>query len=73
LEKGEVAVGGFTSRGLGWVALEEDADRRFFKDAQAMLDQLMGAAEGQPVGDEEARGWVKALQGIVKERGTRYA
>ena len=72
LEQGEIAIGGFTRRGLGWISLEE-VDARLFTGAQAMLDRLMGEADGQRVEDEEVQTWTKALQVAVRERGTQDA
>jgi CRISPR/Cas system CSM-associated protein Csm3 (group 7 of RAMP superfamily) len=72
LKEGRVALGGFTSRGLGWVRLE--ASRVFLVDgASEMLTMMAGAEGGSEVDAEQAISWVRALHGTLKERGVRNA
>ncbi len=59
---GEAALGGFTSRGLGWVKLEEYELRLIQPDSEpaALIEALMGS--GLPVEKAERKKWVKALE-----------
>ncbi len=72
LERGEVALGGFTSRGLGWVKLEQP-QVRLVEGAQALLTLLAGAEAGRVVGDEEARPWINAFRAELKRKGGQDA
>jgi CRISPR-associated RAMP protein (TIGR02581 family) len=67
LRRGDVALGGFTSRGLGWVKLKE-RKVRLIKGAGALLDLISGAEAGEEIGDEEAGLWVKAFHDKMDER-----
>lgn len=72
LERGDVALGGFTSRGLGWVRLD-DLQARLVDSAEAMLDLLGGTEAGELVNDEQAKSWVKAFHARLSEKGAQYA
>ncbi len=72
LERGDVAVGGFTSRGLGWITAE-DLEAQFFEGAQALLDLMGGAGAGEPIGDEQAKSWVNAFRAELQRRGAQDA
>jgi CRISPR-associated RAMP protein (TIGR02581 family) len=61
LERGDVALGGFTSRGLGWVRLEE-TDELFIEGAQDMLVMMTGIEAGKMLGEDEAKSWVNAFR-----------
>jgi len=65
LERGDVALGGFTSRGLGWIRLE-NRQVRFIRGATALIDLLSGIETGQEIGNEEAKPWVDAFQAELK-------
>jgi CRISPR-associated RAMP protein (TIGR02581 family) len=67
LERGDVALGGFTGRGLGWVRLEE-RESDFIDGSESLLALLGGKEAGRSVGDEEAKSWVSALQAEVARR-----
>jgi len=67
LERGDVALGGFTSRGLGWVILEE-TESNFIDGSASLLALLEGKEAGQPVSNEEAKSWVNALHAEVERR-----
>jgi CRISPR-associated RAMP protein (TIGR02581 family) len=72
LERGDVALGGFTSRGLGWVRLE---GRRvhLFEGAGDLLELLGGAEAGREVKDDEAKSWVEAFHAELKRKGAQDA
>jgi len=72
LERGDVALGGFTSRGLGWVRLE-DGDVRFFEGAQALLELMAGKEIGKEIYDDDGRPWVDAFHTELRTRGARDA
>ena len=60
---GEAALGGFTSRGLGWVQLE-DPELRLVSagsaDPAALIDAWLG--EGTVVEDDQKKEWIAALK-----------
>lgn len=72
LERGDVGLGGFTSRGLGWVRLKE-WKARLIEGARALLDLLGGAEAGEEIGEEKARTWVRAFQAELESKGGRDA
>jgi CRISPR-associated RAMP protein (TIGR02581 family) len=72
LERGDVAVGGFTSRGLGWVRLEE-ARVIFIEGAQDMLAMMTGTEAGRRVSEEEAMTWVSAFRERLNGKGAQHA
>jgi CRISPR-associated RAMP protein (TIGR02581 family) len=72
LEKGRVALGGFTSRGLGWVRLEE-AQVLFIEGAQDMLAMMAGTEAGRVVGEEEAESWVSVFRERLNGKGAEDA
>jgi CRISPR-associated RAMP protein (TIGR02581 family) len=61
MEAGRVALGGFTSRGLGWVRLEEP-EVLLVEGAEEMLKMLAGAEAGEVVREDEAKSWVSAFR-----------
>jgi len=65
LAQGDLAVGGFTSRGLGWVKLVAFEARYF--DVADLMPLLAGGNIGALVTDEQARSWVQALRNRVKQ------
>jgi len=72
LLRGEMAVGGFRSRGLGTVALE-DLDAQYFglgsKGGQAarLIDYIVAGTAGDPVEWEKAHRWVAAFKKKVAD------
>jgi CRISPR-associated RAMP protein (TIGR02581 family) len=72
LERGDVALGGFTSRGLGWVRLEEQ-EALLVEGAQEMLRKMVEPKAGTKVDEERAKSWVQALRSELKERGEKNA
>ena len=56
-----MALGGFTSRGLGWVRLEEP-EVLLVEGAEEMLKMLAGAEAGEVVRDDEAKSWMSAFR-----------
>jgi CRISPR-associated RAMP protein (TIGR02581 family) len=72
LKRGDVALGGFTSRGLGWVRLEEP-QVLLVEGAQEMLTMMAGAEAGTRVYKEQAGPWVRAFRSELKERGAQDA
>jgi CRISPR-associated RAMP protein (TIGR02581 family) len=78
LYQGEMAVGGFRSRGLGTVKLE-DAETRYFDlgpegtRASRLIDYVVADRPGESVGPEEARDWVKAFRTRVRELAQQEA
>lgn len=72
LERGDVALGGFTSRGLGWVRLEE-VQALLVEGAQEMMTMLARAKPGPEVSEEQAMGWVQAFRSELEKRGAENA
>lgn len=72
LERGDVALGGFTSRGLGWVKLEQP-QVRLVEGAQALLTLLAGAEAGQMIEEEETQTWVSAFRAELERKGGQDA
>jgi CRISPR/Cas system CSM-associated protein Csm3 (group 7 of RAMP superfamily) len=72
LERGDVALGGFTSRGLGWVKLK-DPEVRFLEGGDALLELLGGAEVGKQIDDKEAKPWVKAFHERLSGKGAQHA
>lgn len=74
LERGDVPLGGFTSRGLGWVRLE-DKKVLFLEGAAALIDLIGGAKAGQEIDDqaEEPRTWADAFREALIARGVQDA
>lgn len=68
LKDGRVALGGFTSRGLGWIRLEEP-EVLLVEGAGEMLTMMAGAKAGETVDEKRAIPWVAALRSELKERG----
>jgi CRISPR-associated RAMP protein (TIGR02581 family) len=68
--RGEMAVGGFRSRGLGTVTLEE-LDARYFdlgpdgNRAARLIDYIVSELPGDSVSSEKAREWVQAFKAKV--------
>jgi CRISPR-associated RAMP protein (TIGR02581 family) len=71
-ERGDVALGGFTSRGLGWVRLEE-RETLLVEGAQEMLRKMVEPKAGTKVEEEQAKSWVQTLRSELKERGEQNA
>jgi CRISPR-associated RAMP protein (TIGR02581 family) len=68
--RGEMAVGGFRSRGLGTVKLEELAAHYFDlgpegNRAARLIDYVVSDLPGDSVSPEKARGWVKAFKAKI--------
>lgn len=67
LLRGEMAVGGFRSRGLGTVALE-DLNARYFElgseggRAARLIDYIVSGTAGDPVERKNARRWVAVFK-----------
>jgi CRISPR-associated RAMP protein (TIGR02581 family) len=65
--RGEIAVGGFSSRGLGTVVLEE-IDARYFdlgpegSRAARLIDYVVSGMAGNPVDAEKTQGWVASFK-----------
>jgi len=72
LERGDVALGGFTSRGLGWVSLD-DPRVLLVEGAQALIDLLGGAEAGEEIDDKRAKPWVKAFHVRLNGKGVQHA
>jgi CRISPR-associated RAMP protein (TIGR02581 family) len=72
LERGDVALGGFTSRGLGWVKLEQP-DVRLLEGSDALLELLGGVETGKQIDDEGAKPWVKAFRERLNGKGVPHA
>ncbi len=74
LRAGRVALGGFTSRGLGWIALDP-ASSVELSTADSLLSQLARgeASTGEPITEAQARDWVRALRAEVHRRTASVA
>jgi CRISPR-associated RAMP protein (TIGR02581 family) len=72
LRRGDVALGGFTSRGLGWVRLEEP-EAHLLEGGDALLGLLGGEEVGRQIDDEEAKPWVKAFHERLNGKGAQHA
>lgn len=72
LVRGEMSIGGFHTRGLGQVRLE-DAEARYFKlgpeggRASRLIDYVVAETAGEPVEAEKARKWVAKFKAKVAE------
>ncbi len=71
LEKGEIAVGGFTTRGLGWMELQEVTAH--FTPADQLLNRLAGGASTRPVDAALAQSWVRSLRNQVQAMEGNHA
>jgi CRISPR-associated RAMP protein (TIGR02581 family) len=72
LKDGRVALGGFTSRGLGWVRLEEPKVL-LVEGAQDLLAMMAGAEAGREIGKDDAKPWVKAFHKRLNGKGAQDA
>jgi len=72
LERGDVALGGFTSRGLGWIRLE-NRTVRLLEGARALLDLISGADAGREISNEEAKAWAGAFHAEMRRKGGQDA
>lgn len=72
LGRGDVALGGFTSRGLGWVRLEK-AQIFLIEGSQAMLTTLIEEQRGVQIDAERARPWVTAFREKLNGKGAHHA
>lgn len=54
VERGQVAMGGARSRGLGWVTLQVNWDKAYRID-QASLRRYLATGQGEPLADEALR------------------
>jgi len=72
LERGDVALGGFTSRGLGWIRVVE-SQAHLVDGATALMDMLGGAVAGEKVDDERAKSWVAAFRAKLNGKGAHHA
>lgn len=72
LERGDVPLGGFTSRGLGWVRLD-DPRVRLVEGVQALIDLIGGAGAGEEIDDKRAKLWVKAFHAKLNGKGAQHA
>jgi CRISPR-associated RAMP protein (TIGR02581 family) len=74
LERSDIALGGFTSRGLGWVRLEKENRRaRLIEGARGLMDLLGGAEVGEEIDDEKAGLWREIFLAELRRRGARDA
>lgn len=65
-ERGEGAIGGARSRGLGVVRI--DWRSRMRVTGESLLDFLAGEGEGLEVGEADVKGWVARLRNSLRER-----
>lgn len=72
LERGEIAVGGFVSRGLGWVRLE-DVEANFAASKQDLLNVMTGTGRGESPSAEEIKSWVVAFREKLNGKGAQDA
>jgi len=74
-QQGEISVGGFRSRGLGWVKLEELQLRYFSLDGGDKVEQLIGYLrkpdQSQEVTKDEKQKWVDAFEEELKKARKR--
>jgi CRISPR/Cas system CSM-associated protein Csm3 (group 7 of RAMP superfamily) len=74
LERGDVALGGFTSRGLGWVRLEKESRRVcLIEGARGLMDLLSGADVGEEISDDDLDLWKEAFLVELRRRGAQDA
>ena len=66
LEGGQVPLGGFTSRGMGWVRLVDWQARWVGPDDPVVL---LSGGKGHPIDQKTAQKWVRALYAKVGEVG----
>ncbi|MBM4428829.1 MAG: CRISPR-associated RAMP protein, partial [Chloroflexi bacterium] len=75
-QQGEISVGGFRSRGLGWVKLEEPLQLHYFSlDGGNKVEQLIGYLQkpdqGRDVTQDEKQKWIKAFKDELNEAQKR--
>lgn len=71
LERTEIALGGFTSRGLGWVKLVDRKAR--LATSNDLLLLLAGGSAGSEIDDQMAQPWARALRAEVGRREECHA
>lgn len=67
-ERGDAALGGARSRGLGVVKIDWDRDSCTHVNSSNILDYLAGDVATPPVRDDDIGGWIKALRGELAKR-----
>jgi CRISPR-associated RAMP protein (TIGR02581 family) len=73
--RGEGAVGGFTSRGLGWARLDEGYSVRYWEanGADSLLELALGLTEGDEIPLTRQQKWVKAFRDELRHRAQKEA
>jgi CRISPR-associated RAMP protein (TIGR02581 family) len=68
--RGEGAVGGFTSRGLGWVKLDEAYTVRYWEanGASSLLELALGLSRGDTIPLTKQQRWVGVFRGKLRAR-----
>lgn len=71
-ERGEMQIGGFRSRGLGYVRLEV-RERRFVALDPGNPDTLLALLDGagDPPSDKQIAGWVEAFRAKLREKAAK--
>jgi CRISPR-associated RAMP protein (TIGR02581 family) len=72
LKRGKIALGGFTSRGLGWIRLEAPKIR-YLEGTAAFLGLLHGAEMGEAIDQETAKDWAAAFREKLNTKGAHHA
>jgi CRISPR-associated RAMP protein (TIGR02581 family) len=72
LQRGEVALGGFTSRGLGWIRLKAP-EIRHLEGTAAFLGLLHGTEMGEAIDQETAKDWAAAFREKLNTKGAQDA
>jgi CRISPR-associated RAMP protein (TIGR02581 family) len=73
--RGEGAVGGFTSRGLGWARLDEGYSVRYWEGngADSLLELALGLTVGGEIPRTRQQKWVKAFRDELRHRAQKEA
>jgi len=73
--RGEGAVGGFTSRGLGWIKLDEGYRVRYWEanGANSLLELALGLTQGDESLLPRQQKWVEAFRDELRHRAQKEA
>lgn len=68
--RGESALGGFTSRGLGWAEIDERYTIRYWQadGADSLLELALGLTQGDEIPLNQQQDWVEAFRDELRDR-----
>jgi len=73
--RGEGALGGFTSRGMGWARLDKEYSVRYWQanGADSLLELVLGLTQGDVVPLTQQQRWVKVFRDELRDRAQEEA